>query len=77
MICIVRAAGVMLAALYIVHNKAYRNRNIRSYDMIILRFLCKIFHTLCGSTGTLSDSIDSHKWESKAEIARSLSSRAI
>jgi hypothetical protein len=75
MICIVRAASVMLAALYLVHNKAYRN--IRSYDMIILRFLCKIFHTLCGSTGTLSDSIDSHKWESKAEISRSLSSRTM
>lgn len=76
MICIVRAAGIMLAALYIVHNKAYRNRKIRSCAMIILRFLCKIFHTLCGSTGTLSHSIDSHKWESKAEIARTLSSRA-
>lgn len=66
----------MLAALYLVHSETYRNRNIRSCDMIILRLLCKIFHLLCGSTGTLSDSIDSHKWESKAEIARSLSSKA-
>ncbi len=44
--------------------------------MVILRFLCKIFRNLCGSKGTLSDGIDSHKWESKTEIARSLSSQA-
>ncbi len=67
----------MLAALYIVHNEAHKKRKIWSYHMIILRFLCKVFHTLCGSTGTLSDSIDSHKWESKAEIAKSLSNRAM
>lgn len=65
----------MLAALYLLHNEAYKKRKTRSYDMIILRFLCKIFHGLCGSTGTLSESIDSHKWESKAEIAKSLSSK--
>ncbi len=76
MTCIVRAAGVMLAALYLVHNQACKKRKIRSCDMIILRFLCKIFRGICGSNGTLSGSIDSHKWESKAEIARSLSSKA-
>jgi hypothetical protein len=42
--------------------------------MSILRFLCKILCGMCCSKGTLSDSIDSHKWESKAEIVRSLSS---
>ncbi len=63
----------MLAALYLAHNEAYKKRKIRSCDMIILRFLRRIFRDLCGSKGTLSDGIDSHKWESKAEIARSLS----
>ncbi len=67
----------MLAALYIVYNEAYKKRKVRSYEMIILRFLCKIFHCLCGSTGTLSDGIDSHKWESKAEISRSLSNKTL
>ncbi len=42
--------------------------------MVILRFLCKMLRNICCSKGTLSDGIDSHKWESKAEIARSLSS---
>ena len=44
--------------------------------MNLLRFFCKIFRDFCGSKGTLSDGIDSHKWESKTEIARSLSSNA-
>ncbi len=66
----------MLAALYLAHSEAYKKRKIRSCDMIVLRLLCKIFRGLCGSKGTLSDSIDSHKWESKAEIVRSLSSKA-
>ena len=65
----------MLAALYPVHSETYKKRKIRSCDMIVLRLLCKIFRGLWGSKGTLSDSIDSHKWESKAEIASSLSSR--
>jgi hypothetical protein len=65
----------MLSALYLVREKANNDRNIWSCDMIVLRFLCKIFRGLCGCPGTLSDCIDSHKWESKAEIARSLSSR--
>ncbi len=43
--------------------------------MIILRFFRKIFRDLLGSKGTLSDGIDSHKWESKDEIARSLSNK--
>jgi len=43
--------------------------------MSILRFLCKMFRDLCRSKGTLSEGIDSHKWESKAEIASSLSRR--
>ena len=42
--------------------------------MCILRFLCRVIRDLCCSKGTLSDGIDSHKWESKAEIARTLSS---
>lgn len=42
--------------------------------MRILRFLCKVLRGLCGSAGTLSDGIDTHKWESKAEIVRTLSS---
>jgi len=42
--------------------------------MSILRFLCKMLCDMCCSKGTLLDGIDSHKWESKAEIARSLSS---
>ena len=66
----------MLAALYLARSEAYKKRKIWSCDMIILRFLCKIFRDLCGSKGTLSDGIDSHKWESKAEITRSLSSQA-
>ena len=65
----------MLAALYLAHSEAYKKKKIRSCDMIIIRFLCKVFLDLCGSKGTLSDGIDSHKWESKAEIVRSLSSR--
>ena len=65
----------MLAALYLVHGEAHKKRKIRSCDMIILLFLCKIFRGLCGPEGSLSDCIDSHKWESKAEIARSLSSK--
>ena len=67
----------MLAALYLAHSEAYRERNIRSCDMVILRFLYKIFRDLCGSKGTLSEGIDSHKWESKAEIARSLSRKGV
>jgi hypothetical protein len=67
----------MLAALHLAHSEAYKKRKIRSCDMIILRFLCKIFRGFCGSKGTLSDGIDSHKWESKAEIARSLSSKGV
>ncbi len=42
--------------------------------MCILRFLCKMLRNMCCSKGTLSDGIDSHKWESKAEIVRTLSS---
>ncbi len=42
--------------------------------MCILRFLCKMLRSMCCSKGTLSDGIDSHKWESKAEIVRTLSS---
>jgi len=41
--------------------------------MSLLKFLCKILRNVCCSQGTLSDGIDSHKWESKAEIVRSLS----
>jgi hypothetical protein len=43
--------------------------------MAILKLLCKMLRNLYGCQGTLSDCIDSHKWESKAEIARSLSSK--
>ncbi|UCE49938.1 MAG: hypothetical protein JSW47_07235 [Phycisphaerales bacterium] len=42
--------------------------------MIILRFLYRVIRGLCCSKGTLSDGIDSHKWESKTEITRTLSS---
>ena len=74
--CIVRAAGITLAALYLAHYEAYTKTRFRSCDMTILRFFCKILRDFCGSKGTLSDGIDSHKWESKTEIARSLSSNA-
>ena len=67
----------MPAALHLAHSEAYRKKKVRSHDMIILRFLCKIFRDLCGSKGTLSEGIDSHKWESKAEIARSLSRKGV
>jgi hypothetical protein len=42
--------------------------------MIILRLIYKMFHKFWGSSGTASDGIDSHRWESKVEILRSLSS---
>jgi hypothetical protein len=42
--------------------------------MIILRFICKMFHEFWGSGGTSPNGIDSHRWESKVEILRSLSS---
>jgi hypothetical protein len=41
--------------------------------MFILRALLKMFQALCRSEGTLPNGIDSHKWESKTEILRSLS----
>jgi len=43
--------------------------------MIILRMIRKIFGRLCRSNGNLSTGIDSHRWESKVEITRSLSSK--
>lgn len=42
--------------------------------MCILRFLCRVIRDLCCSKGTLSDGIDTSKWESKTEIVRTLSS---
>jgi hypothetical protein len=65
----------MLAALCLAHGEAYEKIEIWSCKMGILRFLCKMFRDLCGSKGTVSKCIDSHKWESKAEIAGSLSRR--
>jgi len=43
--------------------------------MSVLRLMWKMFRELWLSGGTLSNGIDSHKWESKVEILKSLSSK--
>jgi hypothetical protein len=68
--CESRFAG---AALFVVRGAATTKKTLE-VRMSILRFLCKILRNMCCSKGPLSDGIDSHKWESKAEIARTLSS---
>ncbi len=42
--------------------------------MCILRFFCRVLRDMCCAKGTLSDGIDTHRWESKTEIVRALSS---
>jgi len=67
------AARMTFAALFLFVRQG-GTKKILEVEMGILLFVWTIFRKLWHSSEAVSDGIDCHKWESKVEIFRNLSS---